>query len=76
MGRASDIIKKLSEDDQVLVGGVGDKLKKEDVDQEEYAMGLKVEMEHTDDEKIASEIVLDHLAEDPQYYTKLNQANL
>ena len=39
-------------------------------------MGIKVEMEHTDDEKIASEIVLDHLAEDPKYYSKLTKADL
>lgn len=73
MGRAKDILKKCED---YLPGGLGDKLSKEDVDQEEYAMGIKVEMEHTDDEKIASEIVLDHLAEDPKYYSKLTKADL
>jgi len=34
-------------------------------------MGLKVEMEHTDDTTKAREIALDHLMEDPEYYTKL-----
>jgi hypothetical protein len=34
-------------------------------------MGLKVEMEHSTNKKIAKEITLDHLAEDPKYYTKL-----
>ena len=38
--------------------------------------GIKVEMEHTNDEKIATEIALDHLTEDPQYYTKLVNAGL
>ena len=34
-------------------------------------MGLKVEMEHTEDMDVAKKIALDHLAEDPYYYTKL-----
>ena len=33
-------------------------------------MGMKVEMEHTTDPRIAEEIALDHLAEDPHYYSK------
>lgn len=33
--------------------------------------GKKVELEHTDDEKAACEIALDHLMEDPKYYDKL-----
>jgi len=37
----------------------------------EFNKGLKVEMEHTDDEKVAKEIAKDHLMEDPKYYTKL-----
>ena len=39
--------------------------------QSEYDMGMKVEMEHTTDKQIAHEICLDHLMEDPKYYTKL-----
>jgi hypothetical protein len=38
--------------------------------------GIQVELEHTTDEKIAREIALDHLAEDPRYYDKLKKANL
>lgn len=34
-------------------------------------MGLKVEKEHTDSEEKAKEIAMDHLTEDPSYYTKL-----
>jgi hypothetical protein len=34
-------------------------------------IGIKVEMEHTSDKKIAEEIAMDHLYEDPKYYTKL-----
>lgn len=33
--------------------------------------GTKVEMEHTDDKKVAEKIALDHLKEDPEYYKKL-----
>lgn len=36
-------------------------------------MGIKVEMEHTKDEKTAKEIAMDHLWEDPRYYTKLKK---
>jgi hypothetical protein len=36
-------------------------------------MGLKVEMEHTKDVKKAREIAMDHLWEDPSYYTKLKK---
>ena len=32
--------------------------------------GAKVEMEHTTDPKIAVEIAMDHLMEDPKYYNK------
>lgn len=40
---------------------------------QEFKKGVKVEMEHTDDIKIAAEIALDHLFEDPKYYTKLKK---
>lgn len=35
--------------------------------------GLQIEKEHTDDEKKAKEIALDHLKEDPNYYNKLKK---
>ena len=35
--------------------------------------GIKTELEHTDDPAIARAIALDHLYEDPEYYTKLKQ---
>lgn len=55
----------------ILVGGKGDHLKPSDVSQKEFKKGLKVEREHTRNKDIASEIALDHLAEDPEYYTHL-----
>jgi len=38
---------------------------------QELRMGIQVEMEHTDDPKKAEKIALDHLAENPFYYTQL-----
>lgn len=38
--------------------------------------GLEVEMEHTSNKKVALKIALDHLAEDPNYYDKLQIAGL
>lgn len=43
---------------------------------QELNMGRKVEMEHTDDPDVAEKIALDHLTEDPFYYTKLHLAGL
>lgn len=39
----------------------------------ELKMGVNRELEHLDDPAKATEIAIDHLAEDPQYYTKLNK---
>lgn len=58
-----------------LPGGLGDKSKPSDFDPKEVAMGVEVEMEHTDDPDIALEICLDHLKEDPKYYTKLKRVH-
>lgn len=38
--------------------------------------GIEVEMEHTDDPKLALKIAMDHIKEDPQYYDKLAKAGL
>lgn len=40
-----------------------------DVDKEQLAIGIAVELEHTDDIKWAEKITCDHLAENPTYYT-------
>jgi hypothetical protein len=42
-----------------------------DADPKQLKMGIKVEMEHTSDPKIATRIALDHLAEFKDYYTHL-----
>jgi len=54
-----------------LPGGLGDKGPPKDVDPKQVAKGIKVEMEHTEDEAVAREITYDHLTEDPKYYDKL-----
>lgn len=42
----------------------------------ELLKGVQEEMEHTTNKVIALKIVLDHLAKDPEYYTKLKAAGL
>jgi hypothetical protein len=58
-----------------LPGGKGDKLKPSDVNAAELRRGIAVELEHTKDRALAQEIALDHLAEDPRYYTKLKKVH-
>lgn len=43
------------------------------VDPEQLRMGVEVEQEHTTDEATAQRIALDHLAEIPDYYTRLKE---
>lgn len=59
----------MHEEDEKLQGGLGDEATPQDFDTEQVVMGLRVEMEHSDDPTVALEIVLDHLTEDPEYYT-------
>lgn len=69
-----------------MKGGKADKLtltqiaKKHKVDIVELTsqlkLGIKTEMEHTNDKKKAKEIAMDHLTENPKYYTKLKKAKL
>ena len=40
---------------------------------DEFTKGVQHEMEHTSEMMVAIEIALDHLYEDPQYYTKLDK---
>lgn len=39
----------------------------------QLSIGMKVEMEHTNDKDKAREIAMDHLFEDPKYYSKLKK---
>ena len=54
-----------------IAGGSG--RKPEDVPASELSLGTPHEFEHTTDEATAREIAVDHLSEDPQYYTKLEE---
>jgi hypothetical protein len=65
-----------------LRGGIGDKLRPSMVNQEELNMGIKMEQEHIKNnqdisqkvkDQIAEDIALDHLAEIPDYYTRLKK---
>lgn len=52
-----------------IEGGLGDDKSPLEFDPEQIKLGMGVEMEHTNDPLIALEIALDHLTEDPEYYT-------
>ena len=59
-----------------LPGGEGDSTTPDQVDPTQLSTGIQIEMEHTNDVEIAKEIAMDHLTEDPKYYTKLVAAGL
>ena len=72
--------------EDLIPGGKGDNetiknlAKKHGVDEthikQQLKLGMKVEMEHTNDSKKAREISTDHIWENPNYYTKLKKAGL
>jgi len=51
-------------------------LKNYNIDTEQLKQGTEVEMEHTNDPKVAERIAMDHLKEDPEYYIKLKSIGL
>lgn len=54
-----------------LKGGKADGKKITKYDLNQLLMGIKVELEHTNDKMTALEIATDHLEEFPDYYTRL-----
>lgn len=56
-----------------LPGGLADGRADDEFDEKQLEMGIKVEMEHTDDPEIAKDIAKDHLVEIPDYYTYLEK---
>lgn len=54
-----------------IQGGKGDNTAEDSVDYEELQVGIAVEKEHTSDTELAKEIALDHLTENPKYYSEL-----
>lgn len=60
----------------MIPGGKGDKAKPSDFDPEQLKMGIEVELEHAkNNRRLAREIAMDHLSEDPRYYTKLKKVH-
>lgn len=57
-----------------IPGGLAKGKKPSDFDKEQLEKGIKVELEHSDDDRdLAREIAMDHLVEDPKYYDKLEK---
>ena len=56
--------------------GKGKELHPNQIHPQELRMGIKVELEHTDDLDKAKKIALDHLAENPYYYTALKLSGI
>lgn len=61
----------INEYEDIIPGGLADAFSPNDFDPKQLKAGIKVELEHTNDPKIAREIAMDHLTEDPLYYQKL-----
>lgn len=57
----------------LLPGGLADFINPDTLNQKEIDRGMKVELEHTNNEDLAREIARDHLSEDPSYYEKLEK---
>ena len=55
----------------MLPGGYAAGKKPSDFNRRQLTAGKQIEMEHTRDARIAQEIAMDHLTEDPRYYSKL-----
>ena len=70
-------------EDEILKGGLADNKSLEDlakkhkvgldVIKKQFDIGLKKEKEHTSNNEEVEEIVMDHLYEDPKYYSKLKK---
>lgn len=52
-------------------GGKADESVPQEFNQSELSVGIKIEAEHSSDERMAKEIAMDHLKEIPDYYSKL-----
>ena len=59
--------------EEKIPGGLSSGKSPGDFDADKLKQGVKVELEHTTDVKIATEIAMDHLEEDPNYYDKLKK---
>jgi hypothetical protein len=66
----------MSQYDETINEGKGKELHPNQIHPAELRMGIKVELEHTDVLDKAKKIALDHLAENPFYYTALKLAGV
>ena len=77
-------IKNNMKENEILQGGLADKKSLHDLArkhkikdiselEKQLKIGMKVELEHTNDKKKAKEIAMDHIFEDPKYYDKLSK---
>lgn len=71
------------EEIQKLIGGLSDNMTLEDIAKKhnisfdkikkQHEKGIKVELEHTNNKKLAAKIAKDHLVELPDYYDRLEK---
>lgn len=57
----------------LVPGGRADNMSPRDFDPDQLRKGVKVEMEHTNNPRMALEIAMDHLTEHPRYYDLLEK---
>jgi hypothetical protein len=67
-----DELEKIAWEDS-LPGGLADGKTPSDFPREALLKGMNVELEHTNNKKMAKEIAMDHLTEDKRYYDKLQK---
>ena len=73
--KKSEELKKAGFDDEVAKAYAKDRFTGE-FNEIEIVIGIQVELEHTDDTDVALQIAIDHLDENPTYYTDLMEAGL
>lgn len=56
-----------------IPGGKAKNRNPKDFDPKQLKMGIEIEKKHVNDEEMAKEIVMDHLVEFPDYYTRLKK---
>jgi len=59
-----------------MIGGKAHGMKPSQFNARQLQRGTRVEMEHTRSKRLAREIAMDHLVEDPSYYRKLAKFHL
>ena len=66
----------IGENEEKLIGGAGDYKPDSYFDAEELKKGIEHENEHTSSRALAKEIVKDHLAQNPKYYSDLESKDI